>query len=88
MALFSDDLFNIFEEEADPPSSKSKKRRREGKGGNESGIKETENLKKPKLGGQDTTVEAGGGQGALDHVIHGPGEAEGDALDEQQAEYV
>ena len=95
MALFSDDLFNIFDEEADPPSSKSKKRRREGKGSNESGTKETEKPKKPKLGEQDTTGEpgvgqdeVGTGQGALEHVIHGPEEAEGDALDEQQEEYV
>ena len=88
MALFSDELFNVFEEEADPSSSKSKKRRREGKDTRNEASKETEKPKKLKLEEGETAAESGGVKEASDHVIGGPREADGDALDELQEEYV
>lgn len=47
MALFSDDLFDVFEETAEPSSSKGKKRSRDGK--EKSGEGRADETKKPRV---------------------------------------
>ena len=50
MALFSDELFDVFEEEREKPSSKAKKRRRDGGGGSGQAEQAREDQKKAKVG--------------------------------------
>lgn len=50
MALFSDELFDVFEEEREKPSSKAKKRRRDGGGGSGQAEQAREEQKKAKVG--------------------------------------
>ena len=72
MALFSDDLFNVFDEEAEPVSSRRKRRQREEK---EGGAAPTEDSKKPKIevdSDLGTASEpAKGSQETFDAVIQG-----------------
>ncbi len=49
MALFSEDLFNVFEETEKPSPSKSKKRKREDQKADEDGATVSEDLKKVKV---------------------------------------
>ena len=49
MALFSEDLFNVFEETEKPSTTKSKKRKREDKKANEDGTSTSDELKKVKV---------------------------------------
>ena len=49
MALFSEDLFNVFEETEKPSTTKSKKRKREDKKASEDGASTSEELKKVKV---------------------------------------
>ena len=59
MALFSDELFDVFEEEPEKTSSKAKKRRRDVAGGSEQGRQTREEQKKPKVGETAPPVAAG-----------------------------
>ena len=59
MALFSDELFDVFEEEPEKTSSKAKKRRRDVAGGSEQGRQTREEQKKPKVGETAPPVGAG-----------------------------
>lgn len=49
MALFSEDLFNVFEETEKPSPAKSKKRKREDQKANEDGANTSEDLKKVRV---------------------------------------
>jgi hypothetical protein len=49
MALFSEDLFNVFEETEKPSPAKSKKRKREDQKADEDGATVSEDLKKVRV---------------------------------------
>ena len=61
MALFSEDLFNVFEETEKPSPAKSKKRKREDQKANEDGTNTSEDLKKVRVESMKD-----GGPGTLD----------------------
>ncbi len=94
MALFSDDLFNVFEEESEPVSSKTKKRRRDDK---EAAPVSGEIAKRPKVTETNSGLEdvesgwkgGGGKEGGLSAVIQGDGKGrKAEELEEMEDEWV
>ena len=60
MSLFSDELFDVFEEEPEKPSCKAKKRRRDGAGGSDRGGQTREEQKKARVEGGGPPSSADG----------------------------
>lgn len=87
MAFFSDELFNVFEEESAPPNSKGKKRRREEKGKRS---ELPEKPKKPRLGDATTGTDAQKLKSEASGVNapggEGQAKAEDDVMEDQEIE--